>query len=128
MRWLIFSASFASMFAFLFTLQSSPPVIPDIMREFGISHGEVSSVMTLVAIPGIFLSIPGAIFVDKYGSKKTGSIGLFLITLGSLIGFFSKTFFVLDISRFIVGIGGAIIVVLRHQYSQNIFQPMNSDL
>ncbi len=43
--------------------------------------------------------------------KKTGSIGLFLITLGSLIGFFSNTFFVLGISRFIVGIGGAIIVV-----------------
>lgn len=61
--------------------------------------------------PGHLFLHTGAIFVDKYGSKKTGSAGLFLITLGSLIGFFSGTFFVLDIGRFLVGIGGAIVVV-----------------
>ena len=78
-RWVILFIAFLAAFAFLFSMQAMPPLMSAIMEEYRITHATASLLILVVALPAVFLSIPGGVFVDNYGVKKLGSIGLFLI-------------------------------------------------
>jgi predicted MFS family arabinose efflux permease len=111
MRWLILLSSFLSTFSFLFSLQSFPPILPDLVHEFGIGYGSASSLMWLVALPGIFLSILGGIMVARYGVKRTCILGLGIVTGSSVLSVISNSYSLLQFSRLVLGIGGALVFV-----------------
>ncbi len=82
-----------------------------IMEEFGITHTTASLLMLVVALPAVFLSIIGGVFVDRYGVKKLGTIGLILVCLGGLSSISSTSYLLLITSRTVIGLGGAIVAV-----------------
>ncbi|MCW4032447.1 MAG: MFS transporter, partial [Candidatus Bathyarchaeota archaeon] len=102
---------FITRFSFIFTLQAIPPLFPMIVQEFKIGFTVASSLMLLVALPGLFISILGGLLTGKYGIKKLLTIGLLICVLSSLLCFISETFLFLQFSRFLLGVGGAIAVV-----------------
>ncbi len=110
-KWLMLAISFLSVFSFLFAMQSLPPVIPQIMGEFNVSHAEASLLMSLVALPTIFLSLPAGILTIKWGPRRVGGPGLVLATAGALITYLANSFLLLEIGRFILGTGGAFVAV-----------------
>ena len=103
--------SFITRFSFIFTLQAIPPLFPMIVQEFKIGFTAASSLMLLVALPGLFISILGALLTGRYGIKKLLTIGLLICVLSSLLCFISETILFLQFSRFLLGVGGAIAVV-----------------
>jgi MFS family permease len=110
-RWVILFIAFLAAFAFIFSMQAMPPLMSAIMEEYHITHATASLLILVVALPAVFLSIPGGVFVDKYGVKKLGSIGLFLICIGGLVSAFSTSYMFLIIGRTVIGLGGAITFV-----------------
>ncbi|MDP2743445.1 MAG: MFS transporter [Dehalococcoidia bacterium] len=108
-RWLMLAIAFLAPFAFLFTMQTAPPLFPSISKEFGLTHAAAAGVMLFVALPAVFLSIPGGFLTDKYGSKKMGLLGLALVFLGAMMTAIAPSFGFLQVGRAIVGIGGALL-------------------
>jgi predicted MFS family arabinose efflux permease len=110
-KWLMLAVSFFSVFSFLFAMQSVPPVIPQIKAEFGVSHTEAGMLISLVALPTIFLSLPAGILTVKLGSRRVGGPGLILATTGALLTYLANSFLTLETGRFVLGIGGAFVTV-----------------
>lgn len=107
----ILFTSFFTMFAFLFSMQAIPPLLPLIIAEYGLSFTSASSLMWLVAIPGLFLSILGGLLVAKSGVKFFLTTGMLIATIGSMLCAFSWSFPLMQFSRLLIGIGGSLIVV-----------------
>ena len=80
-RWAILFACFYAYVAFAFALQQGPPLIPYFIEEFEISHAEAGLVMSAVLVPGVFLSLPAGLFVERYGVKRMGFASLVCIVL-----------------------------------------------
>ena len=108
-RWLMLAIAFLGAFAFIFSMQAAPPLIPAITDQFGLTHTQAAGIMLFVALPGIFLSIPAGFLTDRYGCKRLCCAGLALVCLGNCLTALSPSFYMLQGSRFILGIGGAIL-------------------
>ena len=110
-RWNILALMYVSMLAFAFVFQSIPPILSLIIRELHISHTQAGLLMTLFALPGIFLSIPGGILFDLYGTKKIGVSCFILMIIGTLIVIFGRTFLHLALGRAISGVGALVLAI-----------------
>lgn len=110
LKWIILFSSFYSFVAYAFAFQGAAPLFGAIMEEFKISNMEAGLLMSVVLVPGIFLSLPAGLLVGRYGVRRIGLVSLICITLSSLVTTTANSFFVLVIGRLILGIGGAFIV------------------
>ncbi len=110
-KWLMLGVFLFATFSHYFAMQSVSPVIPEIMRDFDVSHAEAGLLMFMIALPAIFLSIPVGVLTVKWGPRKVGGSGLFLATVGVLTTYLTPSFTVLAIGRFILGTGGIFVVV-----------------
>ena len=97
--------------AFLFSMQAIPPLLPTLIGEFGLTHAAASSLVWLAALPSVFLSIPGGGLTGRFGVKRLAVIGAALMTAGSLLCSASGSISFLQFSRFLLGIGGAMVLV-----------------
>ncbi len=97
--------------AYAFVFQVVPPLIDILMEQFDIaSAAQAGLLMTIVVVPGIFLSLPAGLITDKYGVKSIGVASIVLTTVGSLVAAIAGSFQILLLGRLILGIGGAFIV------------------
>ncbi|MFC1968128.1 nitrate/nitrite transporter [Chloroflexota bacterium] len=110
-RWVMLAIAFFTVFSFSFAMQSLPPLLPSLMSEFRISYATAGSLMTFVALPGLFLSILGGTLVFRYGLRVIGAAGLLLISLGALLCSLSSSLTTLQLARLTVGIGGPLVAV-----------------
>ncbi len=109
-RWLTLTTVFLAAFAFLFSMQAAPPLIPAIIQDFNLSHTAVAGLMLFVALPAMLLSIPGGLLADKYGKKRLCVIGLGLVCLGTFLTAMAPSFAFLQGGRAVVGVGGALLL------------------
>ncbi|MGQ9718737.1 MAG: MFS transporter [Nitrososphaerales archaeon] len=110
-RWLMLFIALLSSSSFLFSMQIVPPVLPTLIEVYGVSNARASNLMSFIALPGVFLSILGGAFVNKYGTKTMGLTGLILVSVGTLIFAISSSFLSLEMSRLIIGVGGTFLIV-----------------
>ncbi|MGQ9461199.1 MAG: MFS transporter [Candidatus Bathyarchaeaceae archaeon] len=103
-------ASFFAFVAFAFAFQEAPPLFESIREEFDVTNVEVGLVMSMVLLPGIFLSLPAGFFVKKYGVKRIGFLALVSVVLGCFVTATANSFIMLLTGRMILGVGGAFIV------------------
>ncbi|NMB42366.1 MAG: MFS transporter [Firmicutes bacterium] len=96
-------------------LQSIPPLLTAIIGDLKLSHAQGGMLMSLFALPGIFLSLPGGLLADIYGPKKIGLFSLLLMAIGTLIVGTGSSFAVLALGRIIAGAGGTSIVIIAAQ-------------
>ena len=109
-RWAILSASFFAFVAFAFAFQLAPPLFPLIISEFNISNAEAGFLMSVVRIPGIFLSLPAGLLVVKYGIRRIGFASLLSVVLGCFLTAIATSFLMMLIGRFIIGLGGGFTI------------------
>ena len=110
-RWAILFASFYAFVAFAFAFQEAPPLFDSIREAFKITtNAEVGLVMSMVLLPGIFLSLPAGFFVKKYGVRRVGFASLVCVVLGCFVTATANSFIMLLAGRLILGVGGAFIV------------------
>ena len=108
--WAMTLVAFLAAFSFLVSMQAIPPVLASIMLEYNISHTVASNLISLVALPAIFISILGGVLTSRYGVKIVGSVGLILVSIGGFLSI-NPYFLVLETGRLAIGVGGAFVMV-----------------
>ena len=111
-RWVILTIVYLSILAFAFIFQSIPPVLPLMISELQLTYAQSGLLMSLFALPGLFISLPGGFLSDRYRMRPLGA-GCFLLMVGGilLVGL-GKDLNVLWLGRAIAGIGGLTLSVL----------------
>ncbi len=102
---------FYAFVAYAFVFQAVPPLIDVLTEQFSIaSAAQAGLLMTIVVVPGIFLSLPAGLIADRYGFKGLGVASIALTVAGSLVAAIADSFQILLLGRLILGIGGAFLV------------------
>ena len=109
-RWVVLFASFFAFVAFAFSLQLVPPMIPTIMEEFSVTHAEAGLLMSIVLVPGIILSLPAGLLVERLGIRRIGGASLACVAAGSLVTATASSFGMLLAGRLILGLGGSFVI------------------
>ena len=73
-RWRALIFIYTFMLVFAVTFQGIPPLLGFIVSSLGISHAKAGTLMSFFGLPGIFISIPGGILADIYGSRYVGIV------------------------------------------------------
>jgi len=71
--------------------------------------------MSLFALPGIFVAIPGGIIADRFGMKKVGLVSLILMIVGTFAVGVSNNFLLMGVGRIVSGIGALTLAVVLPQ-------------
>jgi len=111
-RWVTLFSAFYIVVIMAFTVQSIPPLIPSIMKDFGISHAQAGLLMSILFLPGILVSIPAGMLIDRYGARRVGALSTSLMALGSLLVAISDSYPAALTGRFVFGVGGMIMIPL----------------
>lgn len=121
-RWVILALAYLCMLGFAFPLQSLPPVLTLIIRDFRLTHTEAGLLMSLFALPTIFFAILAGGVSDRWGPFKTGAISLVLVIVGMLIFSLSSSFLWLGLGRVVAGVGAVTISIVAPQIISQWFR------
>ncbi len=120
-RWTVLIASCLGPFVFGLSMQVLPPVLPMLIRDFGLTHAEAGLSMGLFAAPMIFLSIPAGMLADRHGPRLVGLIAFAVTIAGDLLVASSPTFPVLLAGRAFTGLGAITLVLISSQFVSQWF-------
>jgi len=111
-RWVILTIVYLSILAFTFIFQSIPPILPLMISELQLTYAQSGLLMSLFALPGLFISLPSGFLSDRYPMRPLGA-GCFLLMVGGilLVGL-GKDLRLLWLGRVIAGIGGLTLSIL----------------
>ena len=110
-RWVVLFSCFLAFVAYAFSFQSMPPLLSRVAGEFNVSESQVGLLMSIAVVPGIVLALPTGFIVNRYGFRRLGFVSTLLVAAGSLITAFANSFALALLGRFVLGVGGAFIVV-----------------
>ncbi len=111
-RWVILAIVYLSILAFAIIFQSIPPILPLIMSELDLTYAQSGFLMSLFALPGIFVSLFGGFLADRYGMRSLGTSCFLLMIGGTLLVGFGMNLQILELGRIVAGIGGLTLSVL----------------
>ncbi len=104
-RWVILTVVYLSILAFTLIFQSIPPILPLIISEFHLTYAQSGLLMSLFALPGIFVSVLGGFLADRSGMRSLGTACFLLMIGGTLLVGLGMNLQVLGMGRIIAGIG-----------------------
>lgn len=91
-----------------FLIQVSPNVMAqDVIEHFHVNASQFASLVTWYYIAYAMMQVPAGALFDRFGAKVLLPIAALLCTAGTLLFAFTDSFFVLQISRFLTGLGSA---------------------
>ena len=83
------------------------PILPELSDEYGLSK-TAAGVLAAAYPAGTFLgALPGGWLAARVGTRPTVLVGLGLLVASSVVFAFADSIVVLDVARFVQGIGGA---------------------
>jgi MFS family permease len=83
------------------------PLLPDLTDEFGLSKSGAGLLAAAYPVGTFVGGLPGGVLAAKVGVRPTVLLGLVLMTLSSVAVAFAGSIVVLDLARFVQGVGGA---------------------
>ncbi len=104
-RWVILVVVYLSILAFTLIFQSIPPILPFIQTELHLTYTQSALLMSLFSLPGIFVSLLGGFFSDRYGARPLGTGCFLLMIVGTFLVGLGMDLWVLELGRVIAGIG-----------------------
>jgi len=110
-RWVILVVVYLSILAFTLIFQSIPPILPFILSELHLTYTQAGLLMSLFALPGIFVSLLGGFLADRCGIRPLGIGCFFLMIGGTLLVGLGMNLQTLGLGRIIAGIGGLTLSV-----------------
>jgi cyanate permease len=111
-RWNILGLATFCVLTFGIIFQSIPPLIGILVDVLNISYAKAGALMGLFTFASIFLSLPGGMLADRYGSKNAGLAALLCLTLGTAIVALGSIYWVIALGRLVAGIGAAVLLVV----------------
>lgn len=110
-RWAVLFMSFLAFVIFAFSFQLVPPILNSLQTYFGVDDAQAGLLMSMVVIPGIVLALPAGLLVNRFGFRWLGFLSITSVVVGDLVTALAYTFEVALVGRFILGVGGAFLVV-----------------
>lgn len=104
------------------TFHLIPPVLPMVLEDLNLNHGQGGLLMSLFALPGILLSLPGGWAVDRFGTRVVGGVGLLFMGLASLGMARACLFPVLLSARLLTGVGSVFAVLALQRLVTRMFE------
>jgi len=120
-RWRILAMTYVCQLSFALIFQSMPPILRLIISELKMTHAQAGLLMSLFALPGIFLAIPSGIISDRLGAKKVGVASLVLMIIGTFLAGSSDGFFLMALGRAVSGIGAMTLTIILPQLLSHWF-------
>lgn len=114
-RWRALFLSYISVVSFALIFQAVPTVLGQIVESFEVSHAQAGLLMSLFALPGIVLSIPGGVLLDRYGTKVVGGITFGVMVAGSFVVAVSSSFPLMLVARLVSGCGAMVLIITASQ-------------
>ncbi len=111
-RWLILLSSVFSFFAIGATFFVVPPLVPELVSRFGLSHFKVGLLMGAISVPAVFLAIAVGLAVDRLPPRRVGVLSLGLMLVGAVTFATAPTFGLLFAGRLLFGVGGLVVNLL----------------
>lgn len=110
-RWMMFILMVLASFFVQFHRNSSGIIKADLMNDFGLSATSFSMFSSVYFYSYVLMQLPVGILCDRWGVRKTVSLGSFVSAAGTLMFAMSKTFETACIGRLLIGIGVSVPVV-----------------
>jgi len=111
-RWLILLSTVVSFFSVGVTFFAVPPLIPELISRFGLSHLAIGALMGAISVPAILFSIPLGAAVDRWPARAAGNLALGLMAVGAVLFALAPSYAVLFAGRLLFGVGGLAINLL----------------
>lgn len=108
LAWLGLVVAYAGAVTVGFVFHFLPPILTIVIDDLQISHGQAGLLMSLFALPGLLLSLPGGWLVDRYGERLVGGVGLILMGLGTYGLGYAPNFALILMARAASGIGAVV--------------------
>ena len=89
-----------------------PPVMPILMHVFSLSAGKAGLLMSIFALTGLILALPGGFIYQRLGFRTTGLVAILAVIVGAALGALSTSIGMLLTSRFIEGIGLSLTTIV----------------
>ena len=111
-RWVILGIVYLSLLSFALLFQSIPPILPLIIAELPLTYAQSGLLVSLFALPGLFISLLGGFLSDRYGMRSLG-MGCFALMIGGtlLVGL-GTDLKILWLGRIIAGTGSITLSIL----------------
>jgi MFS family permease len=104
-RWVILGTVYLSILAFTLIFQTIPPILPFIISELHPNYAQSGLLMSLFALPGLFISLLGGFLSDRYRMRPLGAGCFLLMIAGTLLLALGKNLHILWLGRIIAGTG-----------------------
>jgi len=108
LAWLGLVVAYAGSVTVGFVFHFLPPILTIVIEDLQIGHGQAGLLMSLFALPGILLSLPGGWLVDRYGERLIGGVGLILMGLGTFALGQAPSFPLILLARLVSGVGAVV--------------------
>ena len=112
LKWIILFTAMLAFIAYIFAFQAVPPLMTLIVGEFHVTNAEAGLLMSVVLVPGILLSIPISMVLNRYGVKLLGTIALIFVVLSSLVTAMATSFAIILVGRLILGIAASLVLIV----------------
>ena len=99
-----------------------PPILPRVIDDLGLSHGQAGMLMALFALPGIFLSLGSGWLVDRFGARIVGALGIMLMGGATVALSRGDGYSMILLARLFTGVGAVIGVVAMQRMVTRLFQ------
>ncbi|MCU0303689.1 MAG: MFS transporter [Thermoanaerobaculales bacterium] len=111
-RWLVLGASVVAFFAIGATFFVVPPLVPELVARFGLSHFQIGLLMGAISFPAVVLAIPVGLAVDRWRPRRAGIASLSLMVAGAVLFATAPSFPLLFAGRLLFGVGGLVVNLL----------------
>lgn len=108
-------AGYALTVAFALSLQFLPPVIPIMKTSLGMTARQAGTLMSSLALFGIFVSPVVGYLADRWGGRTVGLLGLACLILAEAWFALSTSYVNLLMARLAMGVGSATLSILGAQ-------------
>ena len=85
------------------------PLLPEYVDDLGISKAQAGVLSASYAAGTLVASLPAGYVASRIGPRRTVIIGLLVLGVSSVVFGFAKEIYLLDASRFVQGVAGALI-------------------
>jgi predicted MFS family arabinose efflux permease len=104
-RWIILCVLFLTRTAVGFQFQSIGSVGPLLGKTLSIDYTEIGTLIGLYFLPGALISLPGGLFMQRFGDKRICAVGLALMVAGGILLGESHDFGTACVGRLVSGTG-----------------------
>ncbi len=120
-RWKLLGVLYVGYLALIISFQSLPPVLRFVIVDLELTHAQAGLLMSIFALPGLIISIPGGTFLGKWGVRFTVGVSLSLATAGGFMASLVDSYELMLIGRLIAGLGGMTLLVVYPQIVAHVF-------